>query len=335
MVRTSTFFSNIHKVSSGIWLRLLFFILAYAFLAYKLAIFSHYAEMAVQLKQTTLMQAGWLALVLLLLPVNWLLESIKWKMLLANLQLISLKNAVRAVLGGMVTGFFTPNRVGELVGRIAFLKNENRKAGATLSLLNSFTQNLMMAVGGIPACIAFFYVSKSQATGFNVALYVSIITICMISGILLFFRMPQMASTLKPGKISSFLSPYIACLSGYTRTELLNIMLVTLLRYAVFCMQFYFMLLFFGVNIAWWQALIAIPTTYLFVSFTPSLAFSEAAVRSSYAVLFIGAFSTYELPVILAGVSIWVVNFVVPMMAGSVVMLRKNKPQASPQTIKI
>lgn len=325
--------SNIHRKSWGFWFRLIFFILAYVFLAYKLATFSHYAEMAAQLKQTTLLQTGWLALVLLLLPLNWLLESIKWKMMLANLQFISLKDAVRAVLGGMVTGFFTPNRVGELVGRIACLENQNRRAGATLSLVNSFTQNLMMAVGGIPACIAFFYVSQNPATGFDVVPYVIIITICMISGILLFFRMPQMARNLKPGKISNFLSPYIACLSGYTRTGLLNIMLVTLLRYTVFCMQFYFMLLFFGVNITIWQALIAIPTTYLFVSFTPSLAFSEAAVRSSYSVLFIGAFSGQEIPVILAGVSIWVVNFVMPMMAGSVVILRKNSKPISPEII--
>ena len=82
------------------------------------------------------------------------------------------------------------------------------------------------------------------------------------------------------------------------------------------------MLRFFGVNLAPIQALIAIPANYLFVTYTPSIAFSEAAVRSSYAILFIGAFSTQLVGIALAGVCIWVVNFILPLFLGSIVMLR-------------
>ena len=98
---------------------------------------------------------------------------------------------------------------------------------------------------------------------------------------------------------------------------------VSFIRYAVFCIQFYFMIRFFSIELTPWQALIAIPTSYLFVTFTPSLAFSEAAIRSSYAVLIIGTFSGQVVNIALAGVCIWVINFVIPMLAGSVVMVRK------------
>jgi len=101
-------------------------------------------------------------------------------------------------------------------------------------------------------------------------------------------------------------------------------MAISLLRYLVFCFQFFLMLRFFGVQLELWQALIAIPANYLFVTFTPSVAFSEAAVRSSYAVLFIGAFSGQVVGIALAGMCIWMVNFVFPMLVGSVVMLKSK-----------
>ena len=84
------------------------------------------------------------------------------------------------------------------------------------------------------------------------------------------------------------------------------------------------MLRFFGIHLIVWQALIAIPTNYLFVTFTPSLAFSEAAVRSSFAMLTIGAFSGQTVSIALAGMCIWIINFVFPMLAGTVLMVKKN-----------
>jgi uncharacterized membrane protein len=98
---------------------------------------------------------------------------------------------------------------------------------------------------------------------------------------------------------------------------------ISFIRCAVFCVQFYFMIRFFSIELTPWQALTAIPTSYLFVTFTPSFAFSEVAIRSSYAVLIIGAFSGQVVNIALAGVCIWVINFVIPMLAGSVVMVRK------------
>ncbi len=84
------------------------------------------------------------------------------------------------------------------------------------------------------------------------------------------------------------------------------------------------MLRFFDVQLTPWQALLAIPTNYLFVTFTPSLAFSEGALRASYAVFVLGFFSPQTVNIALAGVFIWVVNWVIPLLAGSVIMLRSK-----------
>lgn len=307
------------------WLLLKWLILfaAYSFLAYKLLTFNQYHELAARWQQMPLSQFGWLVLVFILLPVNWLLEAVKWKMLTSNIQKLSLKASYKAVLAGISTGFFTPNRVGELVGRIMFLKDENRKAGVTLSVVNSLTQNIIMALCGIPACILFF-THKGTALESDRTRFVLMLVVCLLIFVLLYFALPFLSQRITNSRFSTKITAFTACLSAYTWFDLLQIMFISLLRYVVFCTQFYFMLGFFDVQLDVWQAFIAIPASYLFVTFTPSIAFSEAAVRSSYAVLFIGAFSGQVVGIALAGVCIWAVNFILPMLVGSVLMVRKQ-----------
>lgn len=322
-LKKSTQFVLIGKLNVETSLKWLILVASYSFLTYKLITFDRYEVLANEWNQIPILRFWWLSLVFILLPVNWLLEAIKWQMLVSKIQESSLFYAVKAILSGIFTGFFTPNRVGEMVGRVSFLKNENRKSGVTLCILNSLTQNIIMVLFGIPACILFF-LSQNKILNTEIVGYLLILIISLILFGLFFYNLPQLSQRLKLTRFSAKFSSFSDCLSEYSATDLLRIMLITLLRYSVFCAQFYFMLLFFGVEIEVWQALIAIPTSYLFVTFTPSLAFSEAAVRSSYAVLVIGAFSFSEIPIILAGVSIWVVNFVFPMLVGSVIMVKSK-----------
>lgn len=296
---------------------------SYLFLAYKLVTFNQYEELGARWNQITTHQMAWLVGVFTLLPLNWFLEAIKWKKLTSVVQKLSYKDSISAVLVGISTGFFTPNRVGELVGRIMFLNSENRKSGVTLSLLNSITQNLIMALCGIPATILFF-ASSQQTQMFNIQLYIGLLLVGLILFGLIFFFFPLLSAQIKKSSFSAKVSPFTDCVLGFKTYDLHQIMIISLLRYIIFCTQFFFMLQFFSIDISVWQAVIAIPTIYLFVTFTPSLAFSEVAVRSSYAVLVIGAFSANVVGIALAGVCIWAVNFIIPMLLGSVIMVRKK-----------
>lgn len=309
---------NIWAVSKWV-----FIIAAYLFLAYKLLNFHRYQELALQWRQMTLSQSWWLMGVLILLPLNLFLESVKWKMLTSKVQKISLITSIKAVLSGISTGFFTPNRVGELVGRVAFLDPGNRKSGITLNIVSGLTQSLVMVVCGVPACTLFLSTTtdkwKPDTTNF-----VLILITCILLVGLIYFTLPRWRKYFNesewPGKIRSFTD----CIYVYKLKDLLKIIRVSFIRYLVFCTQFYFMLRFFGIDLTAWHALIAIPTTYLFVTFTPTFAFSDVATRSSYAVLVIGAFSAQLVNIALAGVCIWAVNLIIPMMVGSVFMVRKR-----------
>jgi len=272
----------------------------------------------------SLTQYVWLVAVVFLLPINLLLESLKWKLLVSGVQKIDLKSSLKAVLAGFSTGFFTPNRVGEMVGRILYLDEGKRKPGVTMSVLNSLTQNLVMILCGVPACIMFFVWTKAKY-GVNIQLYLIVLVLSFVGFGLLYFFFPLLIRRIKSNMYTRKISSYVSCLSDYSVVSLLKILLISLFRYFVFSLQFYFILRFFGVDFSLLGAAIAIPTTYLFVTFTPTLAFSEAAVRSSYAVLFISAFSTQVAGIALAGVCIWIVNTVIPMLAGTILMAKTKK----------
>ena len=302
----------------------IFLVAAYLFLAYKLITFNQYQQFLKFWEQMPLSQFWWLAAVFLFLPLNWLIESVKWKMMTSHVQKISLVNSIKGVLAGISTGFFTPNRLGEMVGRVMYLNPENRKAGVTLSLVSSLTQNIIMTLSGIPACILFFVFTAGKVK-LNIGLYLTIVGIFITALCLFYFFLPKLSLTLKKRRFALKLIDFTDCLSAFSLSELIRIILVAFFRYVVFCIQFSFMLRFFGVDLTGWQMLIAIPTSYLFVTFTPSFAFSEVAVRGSFAVLIIGAFSNQTASIALAGMSIWIVNFVIPMMVGSVMMLNKKQ----------
>ena len=301
---------------------------AYSFLAYKLITFNQYDALSEQWNNMPATQFWWLTGVFFLLPINWLLEAIKWQMLTARLQALTLKKAYKAVLAGISTGFFTPNRVGEMVGRMLFLNAENRKAGATLSIVNSLTQNLVMTLCGIPTAWLFFSKGK-QTFDANISDFLAVIGFCFVGFVGFYFALPWISKRIAGSKFSLKINSFSSCLITHTWIDLSRIIVISILRYAVFFTQFYLMLRFWNVNITLLQGLIAIPVTYLFVTFTPSVAFSEAAVRSSYAVLIIGVFSNNVVGITLAGITIWAINFVVPMMLGSVVMVYPKSSEAN------
>jgi hypothetical protein len=298
-------------------------IAAYVFLAHKLIHFTHYDQLFFWWQQLPALQFCWLVAVVVLLPLNWFLEALKWNFLTAHIQKTSLKTSLEAVLAGVSTGFFTPNRVGELVGRVLYLDTGNRKAGIALSVVNSLTQNLVMAIFGIPACLILFYSTKN-AFVLDMECFLWIALLFLALSLALYFSLPKVIRYVAQTAIAKRISDFTVGVSMHSRNDLFRIIGVSMLRYFVFCLQFFLMLRFFGIHLQVYEALIAIPTNYLLVTFLPSLAFSEVAVRSSSAVLVIGLFSGQVVNIALAGICIWAINFIVPMLIGSAMMIRRK-----------
>ncbi|MEQ9166951.1 MAG: hypothetical protein RLO12_11885, partial [Fulvivirga sp.] len=64
-----------------------------------------------------------LLLVILLMPVNWFIEGLKWKIIAGKIVHLSKWQAFKGILSGLTIGFATPHGIGDYLGRIMTIKH--------------------------------------------------------------------------------------------------------------------------------------------------------------------------------------------------------------------
>ena len=265
--------------------------------------------------------------VFVLMFVNWLTEAIKWRYLLKNIVSISILHSIKAVMAGLSTGIFTPNRIGEFAGRPFFTDKSKITSGVFAAMAGSFAQSLITLFMGIVAINLYFFTEKSNF--FTDKIYIQALLVfsllLMVFLSLLFFNLQVLTPLLVR---FSFLKKYkkdLDFLVKYKKNELLIILLYSFVRYFLFFVQFYILLLMFKVNIALYQAFISIALTYLFLFVVPVFAFSELGIRASLAVFFIGMYSINYPGILAASIFLWIINLALPAIGGSLLILTKKE----------
>ena len=107
---------HFHKVIS-LFIKVIILLLSFGYIANKIANSAH----------TILgfdLEYGYLIIALILVPVNWGIETFKWKYLIKKIEYISFSKAFKSILSGVTIGIFTPNRMGEFAGRIFYLESD-------------------------------------------------------------------------------------------------------------------------------------------------------------------------------------------------------------------
>lgn len=267
-----------------------------------------------------------LVTIIVLMGLNWSLETIKWKYLIKKIENISFLKAFKAVWSGITTGTITPNRIGEFGGRIVFLKVENRKKAIIITLVGDLSQMLITLIMGIlgaailvTTCynkIAFF--QDYKLLFFGTAAIVAII--CLI----LFFDINNVLKKLIRFK---FLAKYLQKYIPEEKISLKNkigTLFLSFFRYLIFCFQFYLALQYFDINIGLIQSFAAISSMYLAIHIFPSFIIAEIGLRLSFALLFFRIFTDKTIAISLASLLIYIINIVIPMIFGSI-FLFKNK----------
>ncbi len=85
---------------------------------------------------------AWLIIVILLAPLNWLIESTKWKILVKRIYPISLMHAFASILSGIAFAMITPGKLGEFAGRIMHFPNEHKLKTGIATLVSNAIQAL-------------------------------------------------------------------------------------------------------------------------------------------------------------------------------------------------
>jgi len=276
-----------------------------------------------------------LALILLLMVLNWLIEVLKWKNMISKVEQVSMKRSVFAVLTGVTISSFTPNRIGEYFGRAFILKKASHVEGILITVIGSMSQLLITILTGSIALLIFFPIFMPDAEFIRGYLYYAFIAlIVLLDGILLglFFNVNFLA-TWKEKILQNGLSrirKYFRVFTLYSNSDLLTVMALSFARYIVFSTQYLLLLHALGVNIPFYYAYLLISLIYLIMAIIPTIALTELGIRGSVAIYFFGfyfaplmrASADLNLAVLTASVLLWIINLGIPAIAGSLFLFR-------------
>jgi hypothetical protein len=273
-------------------------------------------------------ERGWLIplAVLLLVPVNWGIEAVKWKKLMQPLEALPGAQAFKAVLAGVAVSTVTPNRAGEFAGRVFFLQQADRYRATWLTFAGSAVQLGITLLTGAGAYL--LYAIHGLDTGLTggstnellVRVTGLIAVFSAFLALLLLLLLPWLTRN-TGGSRSRFIAAAEA-LHEVRPGVFAYITGLSLLRYIVFSLQFALLLFFFGAGTGSVNAMILVPLTFFSVTVIPTVALSEVAVRGSAALLLFLPVTDNPAGVLAASVGLWCVNVGLPAAAGCLFVFR-------------
>ena len=263
--------------------------------------------------------------------MNWGLEARKWQLVITRLQRISLLQCLKAVFTGTTLAFFTPNRMGEYMGRILYIDEGKRIQAISLTIVSSMGQLLVtlvlgvvgllvirseMQYGALPGTAS----SSSALFWLDAVLYVSLLAACFLT--LLYFRLSWLIRLIERiPRIEKF-TRHVRVLDNFNATMLLRILSLSLGRYLVFALQYYLLFDVFEVVLNGWQVFWSVSVVFLVLAIVPTIALvTELGVRWKTSVEVVQLFSTNVVGIVATSLAIWIINLVIPALIGSLLIL--------------
>lgn len=290
-------------------------VLAIAFLAYEMFVKRDAISLLKSYREIIADKFDILIIVMVLMPLNWLIDALKWRWLLKPHTNLPVLTALKGVFMGVAVGLFTPNGVGEFMGRLWVVDDKYRERAASTSIVGSMAQlAITITIGG--ACVV-FYMGDFILPQF-ITLNQILAGLTVLIGFYLYFKLPIIANgLLKRLRWLNRFQDFVSSFKDFDFSALTGAYVFAFLRYLVFCTQLGLLLFAVGelqLDLHW-QLLCLIPVYYYIQALVPTVALSEIGVRGMI-LAFLFSPHLFESDVILVSFLIWVINLIIPGLIG-------------------
>lgn len=320
------------KKTSNLLIKIGIVLAAYGFLYYQLfynerydnilKVLDRYADSS-EVKITLLV-------VLLLMGVNWIIEAFKWRYLMSNEERISVWKSVKAVFSGITVSIFTPNRMGEFLGRVFILKKTNHWRAIFITIIGSYSQLLVTLLVGFVSYIIFSLNYLTEEQLFSTYLFYAITTVvgCGVLVLVLLYLNVRILDPIVNRLINSRwkkVGQYFSVFSRFDTHKLVKVFLFSLLRYSVFTFQFILLLKAFEIPVTVLQGIMLITLMFFVMSAIPTVTLAELGVRGSVSIAIFKIFLEHkglyqpemEFGVFSASSVLWLINLALPALIGT------------------
>lgn len=261
-----------------------------------------------------------LLLVLCLMPINWGIESYKWKTITEQVERVSYSTALKSVFSGICVGNIAPGRAMEFLAKIVFFKAENRPSITVLHFINGMFQMLITVTVGVIS-IAYKLNKNNQSSSF---IYIVLAAgLCMI----LFFCWAILHVSLIQKKIKFikwFRKMDDAQNIQFSKSLLLKLISFSIIRYLVFTTQFYLIYNALSPQNDMVQTFMSIAAYFMLTSLIPMISVIEPAIRAAIALFVFNNAADNTIIVVLSSTFVWIINVVIPSAIGYIIILKEK-----------
>jgi len=254
--------------------------------------------------------AWWVVPAILLLSVAiGFFEVLKWYELVRWWQPFNRKEASRQVFAALSVGLFTPNGLGEYLGKaIVYAKQDTKKIIGLNLVCNGFQASVTGFFGLLGALYLGYWI---PVLGVIIGLFIVVLAAYL-------FRF----KTIKGWRIVDS----VAFVQHIPMAVKNRVVLGSFLRYLCFSQQYYALLWLFCPNIPYVDALAALSLVYALAAVAPTFQFLDFAVKGGLAVYWLSPYGVNEWVIVIATTVGWLLNTVLPVSLGAFYLI-KWKPQ--------
>jgi hypothetical protein len=268
----------------------------------------------------------YLLFALFLMPLNWLLETAKWRQLLLTDWHPDWKTSIKAVLAGISVSIATPNRIGEYGGR-ALLAPASQTANVVFSsLLGSLCQWIVFLGCGWPALWLILGTHYFWPTWLLWLISWSIPFLLILS--IGLANRPWFIDWWKPRRENNkwwrWLMRKIVAHEPLRYRQLIKALLFALLRFWIYSFQYLLLLWFFDLPLGFGQGMQGIFSIYLIQAGIPLPPGFSVITRSELALMVWGNANLAPLSIVSATFSLYIINLVIPALIGALLIVNKK-----------
>jgi hypothetical protein len=266
--------------------------------------------------------------VLALMPVNWGIEARKWQLALRPAGGISFRNAFKAVFTGTTFASFTPNRMGEYLGRMLYVDEGRRIPSISLTILCSMAQLLVtLALGLAGAFYLRHHLYRDSLGGretleFWLNIFMVLVLLLLLGLTFIYFRLSWLMGILRKLPLGGKILQFVKILDQCNATLLLRILSLSFCRYGVFILQYALIFPVFGVFLGITRVTAGMSVVFLVMAVVPTFTFlTELGLRWGASIQVLELFGAGAVGILASSLAIWLINLIIPALIGSLLIL--------------
>lgn len=253
-----------------------------------------------------------------LMPINWGIESYKWKLITQQVESIPFITALKSVFMGICLGNIAPGRAMEFLGKIYFFKSENKPSVTILHFINGMFQMLITVLVGISAiAYKFQLVHSSAQLVYSIIIFGIVLIIFFCLAILNVSTIQRKLKFIKWFKFSDSTQQL-----SFSKMLLFKLVVLSMLRYFVFSFQFYLVYRVLSLPMPVMQMASSIAVYFMLTSLIPMISFIEPAIRAAIALFVFNQVNDSYISVVLSATLLWFINVVLPSIIGYLIILK-------------